>query len=614
MDETTSERICSLLKQNPKGLTIEEVSRKLALNRTTAAKYLNALVNSGEADLRELGRAKLFTMSRRVPLNYVINLLSDLILVLDQDHTIVEANTALLDWFDLLPDTILKHRIEQTPLNSYLSEEFHRSLHYSLQGKGCTYEIAVDRKGSIGYFRARFIPLVYSNGQPGISIIFEDITETKIQQHYLEERVQKRTEELARANDRLTQKIKEHRQTLSALRESEMKYRRIVETSLEGIWIGDSSFTIQSCNQRFYEILGYVRPDEVIGKNFSSFIFPEDLPRHFQKIANRARGIKETYERRLCRRDGSACWTLITATPVLNPDGSLNSVFEMVTDISAQKEMELELEKKNRHYEQLLQTSTDAIHVIDKDKNLIEWNPTFLEHLGYTAAEAASLNEKDWDIGSPHENVCAEILSGECGKSIRFETCHRTKQGIKKEVEICATRIIINGEEMFYASARDITERKKIEHAIQARTNWLREIATTVGGLLWEMDETGLYLNCSPTVEKILGYTPEEIIGRLHYYELFPENERERLRSEVEKIFKARRPFRSFRNLAVSKDGHIILFESTGVPTFGPRGIFTGYRGIALVRSDTAYKRKGKNVKSKRAHSKTRTPPKKEGP
>ena len=598
MGVTPSERICSLLKENPKGLSIEEVSRRLVMNRTTAAKYLNSLVNSGDAELRTLGRAKVFSLSRRVPLPQILDLLSDQILVLDRDLEILEANGALQDWFGIPVTDLLRKRLDQTPLNSLLSGRFYDAINLAFIGKGSIHETSIERQEKFYYFRSRFIPLVFGEGKPGAAIILEDITETRHIRFTFEKEVKERTDALTRANEQLLRKIEEHRQTLSALRESEARYRRIFETANEGIWVGDQSFTIIACNQKAAEMLGYTHPDDLIGRNFSSFIFPEDLPDHLQRISDRALGSRDAYERKFRRKDGSACWVLISANPLLNSGGFLSSSFIMITDISAQKEMELELLKKSRYYEQLLKTSSDAIHVVDEKGNLREWNDAFLEHLGYTATEAAGLNAKDWDADNAMAHL-STLRNHEFGQRFRFETRHRTKEGIIKDVEVCATRITIDGEEMMYSSARDITRRKRTEREFRERANWISNVAATIGGLLWETDASGLYLQCSPAIESILGYTLEEVIGKMHYYDFFPAEVRTELRTAAEQIFDLRKPFRSFQSRVISKDGRILCFETTGIPMFNPQGSFTGYRGIGLIIPETENTRKNKNSQRK---------------
>lgn len=581
--DSPQERIREHLKANPKGLTIEEVSRQLVLNRTTVAKYLNSLVQSGQADLRELGRAKLFSYNKRVPLANIINRLSDLILIIDKDMFVIDANTSLLTWFGILKEDLVKKRLDQTPLNSCLTKTFYSIFSRTLEGSESTHEISLEKGVVVRYFRTCFIPLVLEDCKPGVVILFEDITEIKQNQFDLEARVRERTEALAAANAKLIKKIREHERTLAALKESEAKYRRIVETANEGIWICDPSFTILDCNQRFAEIFGYSHIRDLIKMNLKDFVFPEDLLDYSARMANHANGIKETYEQRFFRKDGSERWGIVSVVPLMDPEGTYCGSFAMLTDITSQKHLEKELVKKSRYYEQLLQTSTDAIHVLDKAGNLIEWNPAFLSLLGYTEDEAAFLNVRDWDACNASSSAYKQIFESHDGEDIRFEMRYRTKNDSILDVEISGTRVSINGEEMFYASTRDITGRKTIERACTARADWVRSVAETVGGLLWETDENGLYRHFSPSIENILGYSREDVIGKMYYYDLVPPSDREKLRSAAEKVFAARKPFRSFKNRIVHKNGHILPVETNAVPIFDADRTFLGYRGIDLV-------------------------------
>jgi DNA-binding IclR family transcriptional regulator len=91
-------RIRDILKNHPKGMTIEEISRLLPLNRTSTAKYLNTLLISGQAEMRTYGRAKVFSLSQRVPLSRLMSLSSDLILILDKDQTVTYINDGFLEF------------------------------------------------------------------------------------------------------------------------------------------------------------------------------------------------------------------------------------------------------------------------------------------------------------------------------------------------------------------------------------------------------------------------------------------------------------------------------------------------------------------------------------
>ena len=191
--ESELERIKDILKINPKGLTIEEVSKKLSLNRATAAKYLNSLVMAGLADLRELGRAKLFYISHRVPLTNMLSLASDLILILDKDLFIQEANDTLLAYFKVSKEELKGRQLEHSSLAPYFTEEHLAALKQALDGSGSRFELYIDGIGQDQFFRMKLIPVVFEEGERAVGIVLEDITEMKRYQQELENRVVERT-------------------------------------------------------------------------------------------------------------------------------------------------------------------------------------------------------------------------------------------------------------------------------------------------------------------------------------------------------------------------------------------------------------------------------------
>jgi two-component system, sensor histidine kinase and response regulator len=133
--------------------------------------------------------------------------------------------------------------------------------------------------------------------------------------------------------------ITERKRTEEALRESEEKYRLIVETANEGISMADEDYLVTYVNQKMADMLGYL-PQEIIGKSLSNFIFPQDLIDYQEKISHRVKGLNENYERRFRRRDGGECWTNVSSTAITTEDGRFMGSFAMLSDITAHKEAE----------------------------------------------------------------------------------------------------------------------------------------------------------------------------------------------------------------------------------------------------------------------------------
>jgi len=126
---------------------------------------------------------------------------------------------------------------------------------------------------------------------------------------------------------------------VAALRESESKYRRIIETAKEGIWMLDAENRTTFVNPQMAEMLGYT-PEELISRSTESFLFPEDLADHQRQTSARQRGLSGQYERRLRRKEGSTFWAQISVSPIRLEDGTFNGSFAMFTDISQRKAAE----------------------------------------------------------------------------------------------------------------------------------------------------------------------------------------------------------------------------------------------------------------------------------
>jgi PAS domain S-box-containing protein len=121
-----------------------------------------------------------------------------------------------------------------------------------------------------------------------------------------------------------------------ALRESEERYRRIVETSLEGIWILNEERRTIFVNKRIADMLGYT-PEEMLGKRIDSFIFEGDLEDYALKRDARQRGVAEVFERRFRRKDKTTIWNIVSTSPLFDGQGRFTGSFAMFTDITERK-------------------------------------------------------------------------------------------------------------------------------------------------------------------------------------------------------------------------------------------------------------------------------------
>jgi PAS domain S-box-containing protein len=96
---------------------------------------------------------------------------------------------------------------------------------------------------------------------------------------------------------------------------------------------------------------------------------------------------------------------------------------------------------------------------------------------------------------------------------------------------------------------------------------------------VWEVDAEGLYTYASTVVETILGYVPDELVGKLHFYDLFAPEVREQIKAVAIQGIAEKRPFQSFLASSLKKDGSTVMLEKSGTPMLDEAGNLIGYRG-----------------------------------
>jgi PAS domain S-box-containing protein len=153
----------------------------------------------------------------------------------------------------------------------------------------------------------------------------------------LEERVKQRTAELLAANTALRQEVEQRRLAEVALRQSEQSFRLLTEASPGFVWTATPEGAIDYINQRWYEYTG-LWVEQTEGNGWESAVHPDDLEqtrRRWEKSLHSG----ETYENecRLRSGDGSYCWYLNRAVPMLGPGGEIVKWFGSSTDINDQK-------------------------------------------------------------------------------------------------------------------------------------------------------------------------------------------------------------------------------------------------------------------------------------
>jgi PAS domain S-box-containing protein len=204
----------------------------------------------------------------------------------------------------------------------------------------------------------------------------------------LEQRVQDRTAALTRANAVLQTELGTRKSIEEALRTSEEQYRRMVETTNEGVWTIDVQGYTTFVNPRMAQMLGY-SAIEMQGRSLFDFIANEDQPQMEQRWQRWQRDLgADEFDVRLLCKDGRALWALAEATPVLDAQGTFSGGLGMFTDITTRKRTEEELQASEERFRLLVETVQDyAIFLLDPSGRIISWNRGAERIKGYRAEE-----------------------------------------------------------------------------------------------------------------------------------------------------------------------------------------------------------------------------------
>jgi PAS domain S-box-containing protein len=172
--------------------------------------------------------------------------------------------------------------------------------------------------------------------------------------------------------------------------ESERRYRGIVETAHDGIWMLDDQLVTIFANQRLASLLGYTVP-EMLGRSLFDFVFEEDSRLNTADLRQPREPVNEQLQRRYRRKDGSELWTLVSRTSTFDEGGAFTGVLKMVSDITDHKRAEYE---RRREHETVLllseavEQTADSVIVTDSSGRIEYVNPAFETTTGYTREEA----------------------------------------------------------------------------------------------------------------------------------------------------------------------------------------------------------------------------------
>jgi len=243
LEQDKISRIKILLKAHPRGLTITDISQNLKMNRNSAAKYLEILQISGQVESKAYGTARVFFLTRRLPISALVSITTDLVVTLDENHRILFVNDSFCTFFAIKKEDAQGSHIVDIFKTGIGSNLFPGIFSDIIAGKEEMPEARLSRDTGDLFFKIKSMKIVFDDGSRGITIIMEDVTREK--------------------NDKIELEVKEAR------------YRGIVEDQTEFIirFLPDGTLTFVNSS---YSHFVRKKPEELLGTRFSDTIHARD--------------------------------------------------------------------------------------------------------------------------------------------------------------------------------------------------------------------------------------------------------------------------------------------------------------------------------------------------
>ncbi|UEG49291.1 PAS domain S-box protein [Ferruginibacter lapsinanis] len=264
--------------------------------------------------------------------------------------------------------------------------------------------------------------------------------------------------------------ITERKRSEKKLLQSEKKYRQILETAQEGIWLVNEHNKTTFVNDKMCAILEYDK-EEMMGRTNLSFNDEHEQKIGLARIERRKRGEKETYESKFTTKNDRHIWARVSASPIFDDHGFYAGTLAMVTDISKRKQEEQQL----KLLESVITNTTDSVLITEAEPQdepgprIIYVNEAFTKMTGYTAEEVIGKTPRI--LQGPKSDKKELHRLGECLR--KWEPCEITTINYKKNGEEFWINFTINpvaNEKGWYthwiAIERDVTEEKLHEHKI----------------------------------------------------------------------------------------------------------------------------------------------------
>lgn len=408
------------------------------------------------------------------------------------------------------------------PIFNFIESEYHGLVRDSLEkvfttGDTVSYEmLAAGPSNSKAWYETNVGPIKNGEDIVSLSLISTDITtrkeaETSLQRarETLEQQVEERTADVVNANDQL-------RWEIGLRRQSEERYRLLVETTNDLIWELDRNGMYTYVSPRVKETLGH-EPEEMLGKTPFEFMPPDEARRIRDLLDNYIASGRGSFRHEIVRlhKDGHRLVHETSVSPVFDNAGTCCGFRGVSRDVTDRKEAERSLQQHHQELQAIYDGMVDGLLIADiETKRFVRANRAICQMLGYTEEEVLSLSVMDIHPPDDLPDVLDVFKAQAEGRVAVAENLPvLRKDGSVFYADITTNHLDYQGRHCNIGFFRDITDRKKAEENLRQSEETARALINAVTESEFLVEPDGTIVTLNETAASRLGKTVEELVG-----------------------------------------------------------------------------------------------------
>jgi PAS domain S-box-containing protein len=316
----------------------------------------------------------------------------------------------------------------------------------------------------------------------------------------------------------LGQDFTDRKRAEEKLRETERKYRDIFENAGEGIFQTTPDGKYIAVNPALARMHGCRSPEELINdrQDISHEVYVDPARREEFKRLLETEGVVRGFEHEIFRRDGSKIWVSVNARAVCNENGVVRYYEGTAQDITERKRAEAALRESEELFSKAFHSTPSSLIITRlADGRFLNANDAFLAAFEYERAEVIGQTVATLNIyvGPGDRGQLVSTLQ-DLGTLREYESQARTKSGRILDLLVCVEPVTLKGEQCLLSTAYDITERKRVEHALRESEERYRDLVENSHEFICTHDMDGLVLSANRAAADALGYDLDDFVGK----------------------------------------------------------------------------------------------------